>query len=99
MAASLWACRHHDGRAAFHAFDFALEDPKLRRIDQIVGEVHREKRRTNAFEPGRRVVIPGRADLVEHVVRILLTQRMWDSAGGPRVFHDFWTLAYAAIDD
>jgi CubicO group peptidase (beta-lactamase class C family) len=38
-------------------------------------------------------------DPAEDLVGILLTQRMWDSAGGPRIFHDFWTLAYAAIDD
>lgn len=38
-------------------------------------------------------------DPAEQTIGILLTQRLWDSAGGPRVYHDFWTLAYQAIDD
>jgi CubicO group peptidase (beta-lactamase class C family) len=39
------------------------------------------------------------SDPAEQLTGILLTQRMWDSAGGPTVYHDFWTLAYAAIAD
>ena len=33
------------------------------------------------------------------MIGILLTQRLWDSWRGPAVAHDFWTLAYQAIDD
>jgi hypothetical protein len=33
------------------------------------------------------------------MVAILMTQRLWDSPGGPAVHHDFWTAAYQAIDD
>ncbi len=37
-------------------------------------------------------------DPVKEVIGILFTQRMMDSPEPPRVFDDFWTLAYAAID-
>ncbi|MCW2862462.1 MAG: serine hydrolase [Actinoallomurus sp.] len=33
------------------------------------------------------------------VVGVLLTQRAMTSPHPPRVFQDFWTSAYAAIDD
>jgi CubicO group peptidase (beta-lactamase class C family) len=39
------------------------------------------------------------ADPAEDLTAILLTQRLWDSAGGPQVYHDFWPLVYQAIDD
>ena len=39
------------------------------------------------------------SDPAEDMVGILLTQRMMDSPQPPRVFTDFWTSAYAAIDD
>jgi CubicO group peptidase (beta-lactamase class C family) len=37
-------------------------------------------------------------DPVQGVIGILFTQRMMDSPQPPRVFTDFWTLAYAAVD-
>jgi CubicO group peptidase (beta-lactamase class C family) len=37
-------------------------------------------------------------DPVEGVIGILLTQRMLDSPQPPRVFSDFWTLAYGALE-
>lgn len=36
-------------------------------------------------------------DPVEGVIGILLTQRLMDSPQPPRVFNDFWTLAYGAV--
>ncbi len=39
------------------------------------------------------------SDPQEDLVGILLTQRMMDSPQPPKVFIDFWTSAYAAIDD
>ena len=33
------------------------------------------------------------------LVGVLLTQRIWDSPEPPAVLADFWTSAYAAIDD
>ena len=30
---------------------------------------------------------------------MLMTQRVWDEPGEPRVHADFWTSAYQAIDD
>jgi CubicO group peptidase (beta-lactamase class C family) len=39
------------------------------------------------------------SDPKEGLVGILLTQRTWDSPNPPPVQRDFWTLAYAAIDD
>ena len=38
-------------------------------------------------------------DPVEDMVGILMTQRMMDSPTPPKVFRDFWTTAYQAIDD
>ena len=39
------------------------------------------------------------SDPNEDLVGILMTQRVWDSAGLPAVFVDFWTSAYQAIED
>jgi CubicO group peptidase (beta-lactamase class C family) len=39
------------------------------------------------------------SDPGENLVGILLTQRTWDSPSLPAVHRDFWTAAYAAIDD
>jgi CubicO group peptidase (beta-lactamase class C family) len=41
----------------------------------------------------------GYSDPKEDMVAILMTQRVWDSAGIPAVYLDFWTQAYQAIDD
>jgi CubicO group peptidase (beta-lactamase class C family) len=41
----------------------------------------------------------GHTDPKEEMIGVLLTQKMMDSPEPPRVFRDFWTLAYAAIDD
>ena len=38
-------------------------------------------------------------DPKEEMVGILLTQRVWEATGAPEVLLDFWTSAYAAIDD
>jgi len=37
-------------------------------------------------------------DPAREVVGILFTQRMMDSPEPPRVFTDFWTLAYGALE-
>lgn len=39
------------------------------------------------------------SDRQEDLTGILLTQRLMDSPQPPKVFSDFWTCAYAAIDD
>jgi hypothetical protein len=38
-------------------------------------------------------------DPAEDMVGILMTQRMMESPVPPRVFRDFWTAAYQAIDE
>lgn len=38
-------------------------------------------------------------DPVEELITILMTQASMTSASGPEIFMDFWTSAYAAIDD
>ena len=38
-------------------------------------------------------------DPSEDMVTILMTQRAWTSPNPPEVCLDFWTAAYAAIDD
>lgn len=62
-----------------------------------------------AFEVGARATTPGRfgrtggfgttayTDPAEGMIGILLTQRMMDSPEPPKVFTDFWTLAYAVL--
>jgi CubicO group peptidase (beta-lactamase class C family) len=40
-----------------------------------------------------------KADPAEEMTGIILTNRAWTSPNPPDVFRDFWTLAYAAIDD
>jgi hypothetical protein len=39
------------------------------------------------------------SDPREEMVTILLTSKLWESPTPPPVFADFWTQAYAAIDD
>ncbi len=41
----------------------------------------------------------GYTDPVEEMIGIVMTQRLMESPEPPGVFRDFWTLAYAAIDD
>ena len=41
----------------------------------------------------------GYSDPGEDLVGILMTQRLTDSPESTRIFDDFWTLTYAAIDD
>ena len=41
----------------------------------------------------------GYSDPSENMVGILMTQRLMESPQAPRVFVDFWTSAYQAIDD
>ncbi len=38
-------------------------------------------------------------DPKEELIGILLTQRLWEATGIPKVLLDFWTSAYQAIDD
>ncbi len=38
-------------------------------------------------------------DPPEGLVGILMTQVAWNAPSGPRIWNDFWTAAYAAIDD
>ena len=38
-------------------------------------------------------------DPTEELIGILLTQRVWDEFPIPKVYIDFWTATYAAIDD
>ena len=39
------------------------------------------------------------SDPTEDLVGIVLTQAAWASPSGPELYQDFWTSAYAAIDD
>jgi CubicO group peptidase (beta-lactamase class C family) len=39
------------------------------------------------------------SDPTERLVGILMTQCAWTSPSGPRIWNDFWTSAYQAIDD
>jgi CubicO group peptidase (beta-lactamase class C family) len=39
------------------------------------------------------------SDPREELVGILMTQVAWNSPNGPQIWNDFWTSAYAALDD
>ncbi len=61
-------------------------------------------RRTNVFAPGRfgwdgGIGTSGYTDPAEELIGVLMTQRLMDSPSPPKVFVDFWTSAYQAIDD
>ena len=60
--------------------------------------------RDNLFSPGRfgwdgGLGTSAHADPALDLAGVLLTTRMMDSPRPPAVFSDFWTLAYAAVDD
>ena len=61
-------------------------------------------RRNGLFAPGRfgwdgGIGTSGHSDPAEELIGILMTQRMMESPSPPKVFVDFWTSAYQAIDD
>jgi len=62
-------------------------------------------RRTQIFQtPGRfgwdgGYGISAYTDPVEGIIGLLFTQRLVDSPEPPRVYTDFWTLAYGALTD
>lgn len=61
-------------------------------------------RRNNLAAPGRfgwdgGAGTSGYTDPTEELIGILMTQRMMDSPTPPKVFRDFWTAVYSAIDD
>src|SRR5438552_17468374 len=70
MAARFVAERNYDCTAFWHALDLALKNPKLRRIDQIVGGINREQRRANFFEVWPGIVIVCSFERVEHVIGV-----------------------------
>jgi hypothetical protein len=45
----------------------------------------------------RRIGTTAYTDPAEGMISILFTQRMMDSPEPPKVFTDFWTLAYGAM--
>ena len=51
MAASRRAHGQYEGSALREALDFVLKDPELRRIDEIIGAIDREKRRADMAAP------------------------------------------------
>src|SRR3954469_17185580 len=57
MATRLVARLNHDRTPVGNALDLALENPQLRRINQIIGRVDCQKRCANFFETGTRIVV------------------------------------------
>ncbi len=62
------------------------------------------KRTSNWSVPGRfgwdgGLGTSGYTDPAEDMIGILMTQVAWNSPSGPLIMNDFWTSAYAAIDD
>src|ERR1700692_2387098 len=61
----------YDYRASVRdAFNLALKDAKLRRVDEIVRGVHRYERCANGAERRTGVIVARRLHGVEHIVRI-----------------------------
>src|SRR4051794_30194983 len=57
-----------------NAIDLPLKDSKFRRVDEIVGEVDRQQRRLDLFEPWTGIVVPRCIDGVGGVVGIHSTK-------------------------
>ena len=57
VAARFVARRNHDRASLRDALDLALENAELGRIDQVVGGIDGEKRRTDFFQIRSRIVI------------------------------------------
>ena len=70
VAGGLVAERQHHRASPGHADDFLLEDLQLRRIDEIVGGVHRQERSLDLLEIRPRIVVAGRLQRVEDVVGV-----------------------------
>jgi hypothetical protein len=70
VAARALARREEDEPAARDAPDLALGDAQLRRVDEVVGGVHRDERSGDARERRPGVVVARRLQRVEHVVRV-----------------------------
>ena len=78
MSTGLRAEWNHHCATAADTRDFALENAELRRIDEIVGRVHREERCANIGQRRTRIVIAGRLHRIEHIVRIISLSEFGD---------------------
>src|SRR5205814_7657702 len=81
VSSSLGAGRQYDRTTSEHAFDLALQDAQLRRIDEIVGGIYRDQWCANLLEIRSGVVVPRCLDLVEKVVRVVGLQRQGHGGG------------------
>jgi len=64
-------------------------------VDTRRGEIYHTPRRFGCSGGFRTTAC---IDPDERMIGILFSQRMMDSREPPRVFTDFWTLAYAAMN-
>jgi hypothetical protein len=62
--------RNQHEPAIFHELDAAFQNPELRRIHRIVGGIHRDQASLDFRELRLRIVIAGRRELVQHIVRV-----------------------------
>src|SRR5262245_20034113 len=65
VAAGPVACGKHDRVPAGNAFDFALQDAELRRVNEVVRRIDGEQRRADHFEAWAGVIIPRSLQLVQ----------------------------------
>ena len=71
VAACLVTQRNHDRPSFRDTLDLTLEDPKLGRIDQVVGGIDGQKRCTNFFKVRSGIIIMSSFERVQNVVCIV----------------------------
>ena len=78
VSARLVAQRNHDGAAFRDSFDLALENSKLRRVDQVVGGIDRQEWCANFFQARAGIVIARGFQRVEDIVGVVGLQMVGD---------------------
>ncbi len=71
MAMGLIAHREQHESPVLHSFDFSFSNPQFRRINEIIGRIHKHNVRSNLFKLRRRVIIPRGIQCVKQVVRVM----------------------------
>ena len=71
VAARFVAEWNHDCASFRNALNLTLKDPKLGRIDQVVGGINSEKRRTNFFKIQPGIVIASSFKRVQNIICVV----------------------------
>src|SRR5215471_12584785 len=71
VTSSLIADRNQNVTPSRYPLDLTLQDPKLGRIDLIIGGVYREQWSSDFFEVWLRIIVSRGVELIEHIVGIV----------------------------